>query len=1295
MSVQYPDIVGRSANDVAGDQPSTLTWGVPQGTVDASVSLNKALLAVSAVGRGTIFVVGGTYTLNNPVVVAGNVKLYSDGTATFNRGANMPAGKGLFDLSGVSNVILEGFTIDGQVTTPAGVLYSSITGVLQSNLVLNTSIWIHDNVSNVKIYKVTIQHTGGYSILLDASAGNNGISNVAVDTCLIWNNRPHLFGTVSGQLNYGSWTGGILYVNDGVTFTGRVQGLTVTDCNFYCNTGNCVWGHGNSNTVLNSNVRVIHNHFQDCGLDAIQPAQTTGYVEQGNTGRRIGYISLTDSTVGTPKWLQGYPAVFADTAGVVINATRVGNSAVSINGGFYDCDGLGFSTVANNSGRIPASTDPEYGPDQIASCGPSNAIGSNWMYGIQPSNTNNTSQGGNSVTITGNTLIGFGGNSIGLFAARNCFVSSNNIQHAANAQSLPIVLGNVGSGANQRTYGSQVIHNVISWSPGSANPCIAEEASPSGTPHPWSPGDSNMVFGNTIISTSGCFEFSKDSVTGTFTGQNLSTSAPAQTTKSQTIAQREGTGGTAVYKLYSDNGSGGAQKFSLADQASNGITASNLTAGGSTYATAPTVTIAAPAGGGTAATGHSVISGGIVVAVVIDNPGSGYAPGEVASYSFSGGGGSGAAGNGVCVNSPLALYSHQGNAGSGNIATGNRSSANVADSMATGVLFGDGLLALTNTTYQDSVAIQLINAGVCVFRYAGGIGQPQWAATLTAAGLPSWNNMGAGGGGGTGSPGGANQSIQYNNASTFGGDTNFLYDSSNKILSMTNGSLSALHLFAVGPQTILSQNAKFVSSAWAQDDATKASLFLLMWATAAQNTSLFQFESIAPGSTTTNTVSALNGIGNWGIGGAAPSSTSGQNLVVAGGAGVAAVTISAGGLTLNDSAGSGNLIYAPNGGATLQSMTTSASSYQAIQGNVGGTPTGGAWFRSFFAGKYIQVGTNNGAPSATPGDTINNGAMYYDTGLNQLLARINGSWQALSGGGSGTPGGANTNVQFNSASAFAGSANFTWNNSTQLLSITGLTGTAAIAVTQGYIQSLQGLLVPSGGTNSYQAVHVGSGGGVWARSCFSQVYTQLGSNSGVPSATPGDSITTSGCCYWDLGLGVLRVYNGSSWISLGSASPAGSTTQIQFNNAGVFAASANLTWNAGANQLTVSGTVSSTNLSATAALFNAIQAPNGGVSAQTLQATGSSTLYNVIAATNGGISCGSGAAGGFYVTTTKVIDNTGVFVGIGININAGIALNGGMSNGGHAGAGVVSGTTETVTTSAGTRQVRGGIICTS
>jgi Bacteriophage T4, Gp8 len=69
-----------------------------------------------------------------------------------------------------------------------------------------------------------------------------------------------------------------------------------------------------------------------------------------------------------------------------------------------------------------------------------------------------------------------------------------------------------------------------------------------------------------------------------------------------------------------------------------------VTAGGSSYATAPTVTIT---GDGTGATANATIAGNAVTAVTITNVGSGY---TVATVSFSGGGGSGA--NATAVISP-------------------------------------------------------------------------------------------------------------------------------------------------------------------------------------------------------------------------------------------------------------------------------------------------------------------------------------------------------------------------------------------------------------------------------------------------------------------------------------------------------------------------------------------------------------------------------------------------------------------------------------------------------------------
>ena len=69
------------------------------------------------------------------------------------------------------------------------------------------------------------------------------------------------------------------------------------------------------------------------------------------------------------------------------------------------------------------------------------------------------------------------------------------------------------------------------------------------------------------------------------------------------------------------------------------VSATTITAGGSSYSSAPTVTFSAPTSG-TTATGTATIASGAVTGITITNPGTGYT--SAPTISFSGGGGSGA-----------------------------------------------------------------------------------------------------------------------------------------------------------------------------------------------------------------------------------------------------------------------------------------------------------------------------------------------------------------------------------------------------------------------------------------------------------------------------------------------------------------------------------------------------------------------------------------------------------------------------------------------------------------------------
>ncbi|HEY9016541.1 MAG TPA: hypothetical protein VIM84_15920, partial [Gemmatimonadales bacterium] len=64
-----------------------------------------------------------------------------------------------------------------------------------------------------------------------------------------------------------------------------------------------------------------------------------------------------------------------------------------------------------------------------------------------------------------------------------------------------------------------------------------------------------------------------------------------------------------------------------------------------------------------------------------------------------------------------------------------------------------------------------------------------------------------------------------------------------------------------------------------------------------------------------------------------------------------------------------------------------------------------------------------GAPSGSCGPTM----LALNRSSGALYSCNSGSWSAVGGGG--TPGGSNTQVQYNDSGAFGGSANFTFENS--------------------------------------------------------------------------------------------------------------------------------------------------------------------------------------------------------------------------------------------------------------------------
>lgn len=544
--IEYTGVVSRSLTDILGDTMSVLTYGaVGDGVTDDAPAFTSAITRLVLLNGRKLYIPGGrTYCLKTPVQFPTgelNIMLQGDGASTLiTRGANMPTNKGVFDLSASRKVTFADFDFDGGVTTPTQLNYS-VTGYdpMYSGLLSNTSFWLHGDCSDISFDNVAIRHTGGYAALLDARTGN--ITDVTFERCLFENNRPHTFGLTTGDLNYGSWTGGIHYQSDGYLYA--VENLKVSRNRFSRNTGNCVWGHLYSLTRLHRNIAVDDNVLTDCGLDGILMGGVMGGSASGNQFRRVGYITLTDSDTPVPKYLANRYAVGLDTAGLVKGVNYDNNTFVSINGGCLDLDGFAQGNVTNNNCKMPAVGEDEYTQDSISISGPG-GTGANWTYGAQVSNTNNDSIAGTNVTVEGNTFNNMGGGAVRMYASRNGVVRNNSIYHPAGANVAPIVLGNISgvadgfgvlrAGPNQRAYNNVVTKNTIYYSPSSPVAVVQEDDQYA----VFETGDANYVSDNTLVG-SNTYELLKNAATATSTKTVLSANKPALTSASETIVQRE------------------------------------------------------------------------------------------------------------------------------------------------------------------------------------------------------------------------------------------------------------------------------------------------------------------------------------------------------------------------------------------------------------------------------------------------------------------------------------------------------------------------------------------------------------------------------------------------------------------------------------------------------------------------------------------------------------------------------------------------------------------------------------
>lgn len=1241
----FTGTVGRSITDFMGERLSVLAYGaVGDGVTDDSAAINTAIEHLTALNGRKLYLPGGrTYLVNSPVVIPPGISqiwMVGDGDSSIiKKGTSMPTGQGVIDIQGASKITFDSFLVNPNVTTINRTLYSTFGADPSSSLITgDTAFWVHGGSSKLRWRNVTVTHTGGYSIFNDARAG--AIDDEEVIDCLFENNRPNLFGIVSGDITgndgagnpkgFGGYTGGIFSEGDGTNYS--VSNLLVEGCTFRRINGNCLWSHAYALTKAHTNFRYLVNHFEDTGLDAIELGVVVGGEVEGNTGRRIGYCTFDDNSASTPRFLSGKNATGIDSAGLVRGVGYKNNSFASVNGGYIDLDGYSQATVSGNELIMYKSSDPKFTEDRLNIIGPAND-GTSFAYGMQISNTNNDPVAGTNVTIEGNTIENMNAGAIRLYAARDCKVMGNNIDHPATASIKPISMGPIGAGVNQRATGNIVTDNVINYnSPSSPVACIFEDPSIAA----FTSADKNWVFGNTLLG-SNVYEFYRDANSSSAVSIIFSSGQSALTDISINLVQREGIGSSAVLRVYSQEGSGNSAQLllNLQDYSNSG----NLRgpwSSGTTYTTADIVTFSGFR--------YYAIAGSTGVA-----PGSDPTKWVIAS--------------------PLLNISSAGQADTGVIATGNRLSSVVSDAIVTGKLYGDSFLALATTTYSDADANLLPNT-VALLRFKPSVGVIEQSVSVSG-GARVWSALGVGGA----SAAGPTNAVQFNaGSSVLGGSGN---------LEWLGAAGLAITVSGVAGVTVAGgyvQAAGFVS--------TLNSWEAINGATSGSGAYLAGLISTAFGST--GGYFNLNAIGyaTYPVPLTGLSSFGGTDVLLwaSNGNGTTSpltsvslntntfVNAAAGFFTPSSAA---NAIQAPSGGVLAQSIalevaTISGTDYPTAtffapsgpRGRVFGPvgPSGNLFMSEnlSYNGTTWNVDGTSGSYSMIQLASVASGAITFAIYNGFVTSNPVSLGASLAMNTIG-----NTGLQA-SPSASAGVT----------LTVGGTSGVAGLVVTGGFIQSAQGFFssvasvtainIPSGGAQFGMGVEVNQG-------YYMKALGATPSTSVLPNAPAG-----YGCIAYDGGSTILY-WNGSSYSTFNFATAGGggvtsltagtaisisaSTGAVTITNTGVTALFGT------SNEVIVSASSGSITLSLPQAIHT-----GANVDFNALACTASN--FNAIQCTSGGISSGTGSLGGFYVGLTQVINNVGTVV-------AGVTTTSGISAAGYNVTGGFSGQTWTINIAAG------------
>jgi hypothetical protein len=349
------------------------------------------------------------------------------------------------------------------------------------------------------------------------------------------------------------------------------------------------------------------------------------------------------------------------------------------------------------------------------------------------------------------------------------------------------------------------------------------------------------------------------------------------------------------------------------------------------------------------------------------------------------------------------------------------------------------------------------------------------------------------------------------------------------------------------------------------------------------------------------------------------------------------------------------------------SITTTTSANNSPSDTVTVYSTQGAIYASSIDQTINQTVVNRiGVNSIIAGDNIT----ITSTGASGTgVVTIN----ATGGGGNGTPGGSNTQIQFNDGNAFGGNTGFTFNKTT------GIFASPFLAGNGNGLSNIQGANV-SGAVSSATSATTAGTVTTAAQSNITSIGTLTGlTSNGIVNFANTSNVTLGSIANLHISGGtngyVLQT-NGSgglTWTAQtggsGNGTPGGANTEVQYNDAGTFGASAGFTFNNTTN------TLSATNITATANITGGNLTTGGSLSV-----TGNANIGNIGTA---GVVTATGNVRGGNINTGGLVSATGNVIGGNLVTGGALSVTGNANVGNiGAAAGVFTTVTGSLTTAA-------------